>query len=155
MSSWFDAPIILKEPNKKKKKNFFFEFLQDISYHKENILTEDNQSQYAPYMVNRFLSMDVSTLMYAQEMNSRPSLDKDLHYEYLINSIRKRKRFFKYIKADTDANVKLLAEYYNYSNAKAKEVLPLHSSKRLIEIATKMNTGGTNAKKRTKNPWVK
>lgn len=148
MEDWFDAPIIEEEEEEVNKENFFFRFLTDISYEKEFLLNEDNQSQYYPYMVNRFLSMDVGTIMFAQEMNSRPSLDKDLHYQYLLNAVRKKKRYFKYMKNEKNEQAQLLSEYYNININKAKEVLPLHTKDDLKVIASKLNTGGVNEKKR-------
>ena len=149
MSDWFDEPVQEEvELEAPKKENFFFKFLEDISYEKEFLLNDDNQSQYSPYMVNRFLSNDLSTLMYAQEMNIRPGIDKDMHYEYLMNAVRKKKRFFKYAKATKDEVVTLLAEYYEYNARKAKEVASLHSEDDLASIASKLNVGGANAKKK-------
>lgn len=147
---WFDAPIVLAEEVKVKKESFFFKFITDISYDKEYLLTEENEKEYSPYMVNRFLSMDVSTAMYAQEMNLHYGLDKDMHYEYLINAVRKKKRYFKYVKDDKQENLDIIAKFYNISHTKAKEVASLHSQADIDVLVSKMGEGGSNASEKRK-----
>ena len=114
-----------------------FDFLTDISYSKKNILTEDTESEYSPYIINRFLSMDVSTVMYANEMNLRPNIPKKYQNLYYLNSIKKQKRYFKYLKTTKEKQLDLIKEYFCYSDRQAKEVFPMLSQEELDYIEQK------------------
>jgi hypothetical protein len=100
------------------------------------------EKQYLPFIVNKGLSYTMDTVIYANEMNIRPHTDKKLQFDYLINTIRRNKRFPKWMKPEEDENIKVIVEYYGYNVQRAKEVLPLHSMKELSLIKEKLNTGG-------------
>ena len=123
-----------------------FDFLNDINYGKKNLMIDDIdhqvEKQYMPFIVNKGLSYTMDTVIYANEMNIRPHTDKKLQFDYLINTIRRNKRFPKWMKSEEDENIKVIVEYYGYNVQRAKEVLPLHSMKELSLIKEKLNTGG-------------
>ena len=123
-----------------------FDFLNDINYGKKNLMIDDTdhqvEKQYFPFIVNKGLSFTMDTVLYANEMNIRPNTDKKLQFDYLINTIRRNKRFPKWMKPEEDENIKVIVEYYGYNVQRAKEVLPLHSTKELSQIKEKLNTGG-------------
>ena len=123
-----------------------FDFLNDINYGKKNLMIDDIdhqiEKQYLPFIVNKGLSYTMDTVIYANEMNIRPHTDKKLQFDYLINTIRRNKRFPKWMKSEEDENIKVIVEYYGYNVQRAKEVLPLHSMKELSLIKEKLNTGG-------------
>lgn len=123
-----------------------FDFLSDISYLKKNLLTEENESDYSPYIVNRFLSMDATTVMYANDMNLYSNLPKRMQYDYYLHAIKKQKRFFKYLKTQKEINLELVKEYFSYSEKQAKEVLPLLSGEDLHYIKSKLAKGGVDGK---------
>ena len=123
-----------------------FDFLNDINYGKKNLMIDDIdhqvEKQYLPFIVNKGLSYTMDTVIYANEMNIRPHADKKLQFDYLINTVRRNKRFPKWMKPEEDENIKVIVEYYGYNVQRAKEVLPLHSMKELSLIKEKLNTGG-------------
>jgi hypothetical protein len=123
-----------------------FDFLNDINYGKKNLMIDDTdhqvEKQYLPFIVNKGLSFTMDTVLYANEMNIRPHTDKKLQFDYLINTIRRNKRFPKWMKPEEDENIKVIVEYYGYNVQRAREVLPLHSMKQLSQIKEKLNTGG-------------
>jgi hypothetical protein len=125
------------------KKTELFDFINDISLNKKDILTEDNESNFNSYMVNRFLSMNISTILYANEMNINSHLPKRMQYDYYLNSIVKQKRFFKYIKHKKQETIDLIKEYYGYSDQLAKQTLPLLDESDITYIKNKLNKGGT------------
>ena len=125
-----------------------FDFLKDISEEKKDILSDDNESQYSPYMVNRFLSMNQTTIMYANEMNLRYFLPKRLQYDYYFNALKKEKRYFKYLKEDEQDNIDLVREYFGYGKSRAKEALSILSSEDIEYMRLKLNKGGHNAKRK-------
>jgi hypothetical protein len=72
----------------------------------------------------------------------RPELDGLLQYEYLLNSIRKNKRFSKWAKASKDEIVMQLAEYYGCSAQKAKDISTVLTTAQIDLILQKLQKGG-------------
>lgn len=122
-----------------------FDYARSIQETKENLmLDENNEKDYNAYMVNRALSMGRDTVIFANEMNSRPHLDKKLQYDFLINIIRAKKRFNKWIKPEAVDAVEIIQAYYGYSNVKAIQVLPLLSEADIETMRRKTRKGGLN-----------
>lgn len=122
-----------------------FEWANSISETKEDLMVDDTaERQYGAYMVNRALSMGADTIIYANEMNSRPHLDNRLQYDFLINTVRARKRFNKWIKAETVEAVEVVQAYYGYSTEKAVQVLPLLSEADIETLIKRTRKGGLN-----------
>lgn len=122
-----------------------FDFINAIHYTKENLIVDDwSEKQYNPFLVNKGLSYGPDTVIPANEMNSRPHLDKKLQFSFLINNIKPRKRFNKWIKADKIEAIEVIKEYYGYSTEKARQVLPLLDDSKLDYLRTKLIKGGRN-----------
>ena len=117
-----------------------FEFIKSISSSKKDIM--ENEKDYNAFMINRGLSYFPDTVIYANEMNKFHHLDSRLQYSFLINIIRKRNRFSKWNKSIESENINAIKRYYNYSNEKARDVLPLLSIHNLNEIRGRINHGG-------------
>ena len=122
-----------------------FDFINAIHYSKDNLIVDDwSEKQYNPYIINKGLSYGHDTVIPANEMNSRPHLDKILQFDFLINIIRPRKRFNKWIKAEKIDDLEVVKEYYGYSTEKAKQVLPLLNDSVIIELRKRITKGGKN-----------
>ena len=80
--------------------------------------------------------------MYANEMNQKNSLDHKLQYDFLLNIIRPRKRFSKWLKKSKDDNIDLIKKFYGYSYTKSKDVVDILSEDQLKYIRSKLDTGG-------------
>ena len=93
-------------------------------------------------MINRSLSYFNDTVILANEMNKYHHLDGRLQYSFLINIVRKRKRFSKWNKPQKHNDIEVVKQYYGYSNEKAEQVLPLLSQPQLLELRKKVNKGG-------------
>ena len=123
-----------------------FDFLNEINYGKNNLMADDIDHQvekkYLPFIVNKGLSYTMDTVLHANEMNIRPNTEKKLQFEYLINTIRRNKRFPKWIKLEENETIKLIMEYYGYNVHRAKEALPLLSTEDLNQIKEKLDKGG-------------
>jgi hypothetical protein len=117
-----------------------FALISSISNTKLDIL--ENEKDYNAFMVNRGLSYFPDTVIYANEMNKFHHLDGRLQYQFLINTIRKRNRFSKWNKSIESENLNAIKKYYNYSNEKARDVLPLLSNENLNTIRGRINYGG-------------
>lgn len=132
-------------------KNTLFDFINDVSHLKKGILNDENESELSIYMLNRFLSMDPTTILYANEMNMNYHLSKKMQYDYYLHSIKKQKRFFKYIKHKNQDEIELIREYFGYNESLAKQILPILDPEQIEYIKTKLNKGGSsNAKQKAK-----
>ena len=123
-----------------------FDFLNEINYGKKNLMIDDVdhqvEKQYLPFIVNKGLSYTIDTVIYANEMNIRPNTDKKLQFDYLINTIRRNKRFPKWMKPEEDENIRVIMDYYGYNVQRAREVLSLHSMEKISQLKEKLDTGG-------------
>jgi len=121
----------------------FKEIIPSILQTKNHVVSEENENDYVPFIVNKALSFHYDCVLHANEMNMRPNADKLLQYHYLLNSVRGYRRPFqkwqKLTKSDDLATVK---EYFNYSNDKAKEALTILSTDDLAEIRKQLFKGG-------------
>ena len=117
-----------------------FEYVNSINYSKKDIMVDEET--YNPYMVNRSLSYFGDTILAVNEMNRLHVLDKKLQYSFLINIVRKRKRFSKWNKPELEDDIEVVKEYYGYSNEKARQALPLLSSEQRNELREKVSKGG-------------
>lgn len=120
-----------------------FEFVNDINFGKSNIMVDDiTEKAYNAFMVNRSLSYFNDTVLMANEMNLNAHLDNRLQFDFLINIVRKKKRFSKWAKAQTNSDVEVVKEYYGYSNEKARQILHLLTSEQIDELNKKVYRGG-------------
>ena len=120
-----------------------FECLNAINYTKQDIMVDDiAEKGYNSFMVNRGLSYFNDTVLMANEMNIYHHLDNRLKFDFLINIVRKKKRFSKWIKPETVSDVEVVKEYYGYSNEKAKQALSLLTSEQIDELKKKVYKGG-------------
>jgi len=124
-----------------------FDYITAVTQSKKDLLSEDpngdkNYKKVA-FMVNRGLSQHLETILHANEMNINHHLDGSLQFQYLINSIRKKKLWGKWAKADDNQDIELVKEYYGYSDEKARDVLKLLTNDQLIELKKRVYKGGT------------
>ena len=119
-----------------------FDYLNAINNTKKDIL--ENDKDYPAFMVNRGLSYFPDTVLYANEMNIHHQLQGKAQFSFLINTIRKRKRYSKWNKASESADIDAVKEYYNYSNEKARDVINILTSDELVQIKNKLYKGGSN-----------
>jgi predicted CopG family antitoxin len=120
-----------------------FEYLNSINYTKKDIMVDDiAEKEYNSFMVNRSLSYFPDTVLAANEINRYHQIDNLLQFHFLINIIRKRKRFSKWDKKKTNSDVEVIKEYYGYNEEKALQVLNIFSTEALNELHKKVNKGG-------------
>ena len=127
--------------------DLFKDIIPSIQQTKKVVVTEENERDYVPFVVNRCLSFHHDIVMFANEMNKLPNLDNILQYHYLLNTVRAfRRPFQKWQKRDTIENLDAVKEYYGYSNEKAKEALSILSDTQIEEIKKSLNKGGLNVR---------
>ena len=121
-----------------------FDFLNAINDNKKNLF-EDPQAEkdYSSFMINRGLSYFPDTILYANEMNKAGDIPKKWQFDFLVQSIPKKRRFSKWHKKDANSDtLKLLMKHYKYSEKKAYEVIDLMSQTQLQELQAAYETGG-------------
>tara|TARA_B100000925_G_scaffold225061_1_gene173669 strand:+ start:2576 stop:2956 length:381 start_codon:yes stop_codon:yes gene_type:complete len=120
------------------------DWLKSINETKINLVDEDSriESKYPSYIVNRCMSGQIDTLMYANEMNINNHLDNKLQYDFLLYTLRKKKRFSPWMRKEELSNLDIIKKYYGYSDDKARQVLPLISEDQIQIITRRLNTGG-------------
>jgi hypothetical protein len=120
-----------------------FEYLNAINYSKKDIMVDDiTEKEYNAFMVNRSLSYFPDTVFAANEMNIHHQIDSRLQFDFLINIIRKRKRFSKWDKKKINSDVEVVKEYYGYNEEKALQILSILSTDQLNELYKKVSKGG-------------
>ena len=120
-------------------------YLTAINWSKEKLLDTDDkdwEKKYPPYIINKGLSYFSDTVMYANEMNRLHGASKHMQFSFLLNTIRPKKRFSKWLKASKLSNLDLVKVYYGYSNEKAKQALELLTIKQIEYIKNKLYRGG-------------
>ena len=123
-----------------------FDFLNAINDTKQNMFDDPQaEKDYNAFLINRGLSYFPDTIMYANEMNKNSMISKKMQFDFLMNSIPKRKRFSKWHKKDVSTDKLLLIQnYYKYNEARALEIMDLLTDEKIIIIENKMNKGGRN-----------
>ena len=89
--------------------------------------TADEQwvKKYYPFIINKCLAPFQDTILLVNEINQFHHLDKKLQFDFLINSLRSRKRYAPWMKAKKLKNLEYVKEYYGYNNEKAKIALDI------------------------------
>ena len=125
-----------------------FDYLNSINDTKVNLMVDDaSEKAYNPFLINRGLSYFADTVLLANEMNRLHHADKRLQYSFLINSIRKRKRFSKWLKPTEHEALLIVKAYYGYTDEKAKSALALLSDDQIQQLKQRMNQGGHSRRK--------
>ena len=122
-----------------------FDFINAINFTKKDLLAEDPMAKkdYVPFIINRGLGYFPDTVLYANEMNRNAGIPEDWQFSFLLNSISKKKRFSKWHKKDAETeSIRLVKEYFGYSDEKAVEALSVLSEDQLVMIKEKLYKGG-------------
>ena len=120
------------------------DWLNSLNFTKEDLIQEDPSliKDYPPYIINRCLSGHMDCIMFVNEMNKYHFLDKDIQYEFYLNTLRKRKRFSPWLRKDKISDLEVVKRYYGYSNEKASQALKILSNEQLNFIKQRLDTGG-------------
>ena len=120
------------------------DWLNSINFTKENLIEEDPDliKQYPPFIINRCLSGHLDAIMFANEMNKYPNLDKDLQYHFYLNTLRKKKRFSPWLRKDKVTDLEIIKQYYGYSNEKALNALKILTPDQINFIKQRLDIGG-------------
>ena len=120
------------------------DWLNSINFTKENLIEEDPDliKEYPPFIINRCLSGHLDAIMFANEMNKYPNLDKDLQYHFYLNTLRKKKRFSPWLRKDKVTDLEIIKQYYGYSIEKALNALKILTPDQINFIKQRLDIGG-------------
>ncbi len=125
------------------------DYLNAINHTKEKLMdTEDEQweKKYPSFIVNKCVAPFTDTILLVNEINQYPSIDKKMQFDFLLNSLRPRKRFTPWLKAKKLDNLEYVKEFYGYNNEKAKVALTILNDEQIATIKQKLNKGGKNGR---------
>ena len=121
-----------------------FDYVNDILYGKKNLIVDAaTEKEYVPFLANKSLSYQYDCVMFANEMNLHHHLDKKLQFDFLLNTVRAKKRpFSKWLKSESSDDIECLKILYGYSDQKALEALRLLSDEQIQKLKEKTHKGG-------------
>ena len=123
-----------------------FDWVNNILIHKKHWddFTEDEQKKFSPFIINRWLSMDIEFIEIVNffQKYSIGTLEPREVYKWYCDMLPKGKRFNKYIKGKKDKkyNTELLdimITHFECSKSQVKDYLDLIAKDELIEILEK------------------
>ena len=121
-----------------------FDFVNQIMQGKKQLIVDElTEKEYVPFIVNKTLSYHKDCIMYANEVNRRHFIDKKLQNDFLLNTIRSKKRpFIKWAKSEKSENIECIKQIYRFSDKKAYEALRLLNDEQIQELKEKTDIGG-------------
>jgi hypothetical protein len=125
--------------------DLFKDYVPAISHTKKRLMDSEDEhweKAYQAFLINKNFSNFHDTILYANEMNIHHTADKKLQFDYLLNSVRPRKRFSPWHKKTIHNDFEYVKEYYGYNNKKTEEALKILSKEQIDIIKSKLNKGG-------------
>jgi len=124
-----------------------FDFVGSITTTKVDLIAESEDSdliekEYVPFLVNKALSYFPDTILYANEINQRGTVDNKLQYHYLLYIIRPQKRFAKWSKKVHSDDFEVVKQYYGYNDEKTYQSLALLTKDQIIILKEQLEKGG-------------
>ena len=122
------------------------DYLNSINFTKKDLLKSEDKEwikKYPAFIINKILSGFSDTIMLVNEVNRNHFLDKDMQYSFLLNSIRSKKRFSPFLRAEKLNDLDVVKEYYGYNNEKAKSALDILTKDEVKLIKQRLFKGGT------------
>lgn len=112
-----------------------FAFVDAVSSTKRNLLEEGTpESEYNPFMVNRALSYFPDTILIATCATRMAHMDKRVQFEFLLNVVRPRRRFSKWVKREAEPEIDAIMRFYMYNRRRAVEASRHLSAEQRAEI---------------------
>ena len=101
------------------------------------------RKDYKAFFVNRSLSYQPDLIHYANMMNENPMVETKAHYDFLHQTVEKKKRPFRpWINTKKLDDLSIVKEYYKYSNKNALEALNILNEDDIHYLKQKMSKGG-------------
>ena len=127
------------------------DYLKAINRTKEPLMDDEDEQwekKYPPFIVNKCLMPFQDTILFVNEMNQYPQLDKKLQFDFYLNSLRSRNRYTPWMKAKKLETLECVKEYYGYNNEKARVALDILDDEQISAIKRRLNKGGRNGRRK-------
>jgi hypothetical protein len=119
------------------------DYLNAINHNKTDLCEDDEGERgYVPFLINRSLSYFPDTILQANAMNQFSGIRKKMQFDFLRYSVRSRKRFSKWFKAEEQADLEAVMERYQVSTAKAKDILRILTPEQMQSVRDSLFKGG-------------
>jgi hypothetical protein len=132
------------------------DWMNQLLVHKKdwNDFTEDEQKKFSPFIINRWLSMDIEFIEivnYFQKYSIGQLKPKEV-YKWYCDILPKGKRFNKYIKGKKlkkydEWLIKLLCKHFECSKLQVREYIELIDKQELKDILAMYGTDKKQIKK--------
>lgn len=120
-----------------------FEISGLVSTTTVNHWDEIGEKDYVPFMINRAMSYHIDSVMFAQELNQRPTMPKQWQYDFLRYAVYpKKKRFSKWAKPEEDHLIELISESYQVNRQRAIGIRALLDDDAIKILREKTERGG-------------
>ena len=121
-----------------------FDYVNSILQNKTQMMVDDaTEAAYVSFLVNRSLSYHMDTIAFANEMNRRHSIDKKMQFDFLLNTVRSKKRpFAKWAKPEKNDDLSCIKQVYGFSDSKARDALRLLSDEQIQKLKEQTDVGG-------------
>lgn len=102
----------------------------------------EDEKDYVPFMVNKFISLHDDGLFFAAEMNQYPDLPRKAQYDFYFHTLKtKRRPFVKRDKPVKEDDVELVKQYFGYNDSKARDALRILNTNQLEMIRKVLTVG--------------
>jgi len=121
-------------------------YIKTINRTKENLMEGEDEmweKKYPAFIINKCLApTGMKECLLVNELNTLHHLDNKLQYDFLLNSLRREKRYAPWMKASKSKNLEYVKEYFGYNNEKARSALNILNDEQIATIKEKLNKGG-------------
>lgn len=129
-----------------------FDYVNAINSSKKNLMRGSENDElaekgYNAWVVNNALSYFPDTILHANLVNMYYDLDNRPAFEFLLNSIRPKKRFAKWVKNEGDKDLETVCAYYKCNRNVGRDYLSLLSREQLNIMEQQLETGGIDDRK--------
>ena len=133
-----------EEPEWKRTKVDLFGWLTDLNTDKMYLFRDDTATDFNTFMINRGMSQNVETIMYANELNKHWQLSKEQAHDFYYYILTRKKRFGKWAKqsGDNKEELDLIIKHYGVNRLRAMEYLKLLTPEDLQTIKAAYDVGG-------------
>ena len=119
-----------------------WDFVNSINFSKEDLMKDNGDKDYIPFIVNRGMSYFSDTILAANMINKYPDVPKKYQYKFYMETVPRRKRFSKWHKAvELDATDNVI-QLFDVSRNRAQEMLKLLTPEQIAELNEMVKTGG-------------
>lgn len=124
-----------------------FDYVNSVTSNKKNLMrgSENDvlaEKGYDAFLTIKALSYHEDTVLHSNLMNLNRHIDKRPQYEFLINSIRPKKRYAKWVKSGSNADLDFVCDYYNCNKTIGQTYLSLLSKDQITVMKKQKETGG-------------